>query len=450
MTHAFQSKKIFWPLCLAGVLMLGACSDMWFGDSDDDAPPLPGQRMSILELQRQLSPDESAASLAPFVAPEVWANDFWPQAGGYPHHAMQNLSFSAGDVKKIWSADIGQGSTTGYPLTAQPVVADGRVFTLDSESTLSAFSAADGKSLWQISTLKKDDDDPVISGGVSFAGGKLYVTSGYNEVLAVAPADGKILWRATLSAPSRAAPTILDGRVFVTTLSNGVMAFNAESGQVLWEYAGLGESTGFVGAAAPAADGNIVVPAFTTGDLYALRVENGGAAWSDNLSNALRLGGLSGVSDIRGLPVIDKNLAIAISYGGKIVAVDMASGERVWQRDIGGSETPWVSGNRVFVISSNNEMVALDRDTGAVVWVSQLAQYKDKESKTGNIFWTGPVMAGGRLMAFSSDGRAADINPADGTLIREWSTGESVRTAPVVAGGTLYLLDDDGTLAAYR
>jgi len=444
-----MTKKLSLLLCTLSLLSLTACSDTWFGDNDE-APPLPGQRLSILELQRKLEPETPTDTMTAFVAPEIWANDFWPQAGGYPHHAMQNLSFSTGDVQKIWSADIGEGASTAYPLTAQPVVADGRVFTLDSQSQLSAFSAKDGKSLWRISTLKNENDDPVISGGISFAGGKVYVTSGYNELLAVNPADGKILWRAPLSAPSRAAPTVLDGRVFVTTLSNAMMAFNAESGQVLWEYAALGEATGLVGAAAPAADGNIVVPAFTTGDLFALRVENGSAAWSDNLSNALRLGGLSGVSDIRGLPVIDKNMAIAISYGGKMVALDMSSGERIWQRDIGGSETPFVSGNRVFVLSSNNEVVALERDTGAIVGVSQLARYQDKEAKSGNVFWTGPIMAAGRLIAFSSDGRAAEINPADGTLLKEWRTGESVRIAPVIAGGTLYLLADDGSLNAYR
>jgi outer membrane protein assembly factor BamB len=370
--------------------------------------------------------------------------------GGQTHHAMQNLSFNAGVPEKIWASDIGEGASKSYPLTAQPIVAEGKVFTLDAHSGLSAFDAKTGRALWDIATLKNENDDPVISGGVSYAGGKIYVTSGYNELLAVGAEKGDVLWRVKLSAPSRAAPTVLDGRVFVTTLSNSLMAFTADQGTLLWEYSGLGEATGLVGAASPAADGNMVVPAFTSGEIYGLRVENGEAAWSDSLSNATRLGGITGLSDIRGLPVIDKNMVIAISYGGKMVAIDMASGNRIWARDLGGSETPWISGNRVFVVSSNNQVVALDRDTGAVLWVSQLARFEDKTAKTGAIFWTGPIMAGSRLMVFSSDGRAADINPMDGTLLNEWRTGESVRIAPVMANGTLYLLSDDGTLAAYR
>lgn len=435
---------------LASVLLLSACSSGFFS-GDEEKPPLPGERVSILELQKQLEPDDEALRAQGFIAPSPWANEYWPQAGGYPNHSMQNLAFTDAQPKKIWSVDIGDGSSKSLPLTAQPVVVDGKVFALDTRAKLSAFSAKTGKNIWRTNARKEgEEDDPVISGGLSFSGGVLFVTSGYDEVLAVNPEDGKIYWRAPLGAPSRAAPTILDGRVFVSTLANSVLAFNATDGQLLWEYEGISGEATLLGAASPAANGDIVVPAFSSGEVYALRVENGSVAWSDNLSGVLRLGGLSELSDIRGLPVMDKGLVIAISFGGKMVAIDERTGTRVWQRDIGGSETPWVAGNHVFVISANGELVALGRDNGAISWVSQLARYKNKDTKSGLISWTGPILAGGRLMAFSSDGRVAEANPSDGSLIREWMAGDPVRIAPVIAGGTLYLLSEDGTLTAFR
>ena len=437
------------PLSLASVLLLGACSSGWFSDGPE-APPLPGERVSILELQKQLQPDCEKRAIENFSAPDIWSNEYWPQAGGYPNHSMQNLNFTSDAPQRVWSADIGEGSAS-LPLTAQPVVVGGKVFALDTRSQLSAYNMKNGDRLWSVNVRKvTEDDDPVITGGIAFSGGVLYVTSGYDEALAINPEDGKVFWRAKLNAPSRAAPTILDGRVFVTTLSNSVMTFNAKDGQHLWTYEGIQGQAGLLGAASPAANGDIVVPGFSSGEVYALRVENGSVAWSDNLGGVLRLGGLSGLSDIRGLPVMDKGLVIAISFGGKMAALDERTGARVWARDIGGSETPWVSGSNVFVITSNSEIVALERETGAILWVSQLARYKDKQTKSGHISWTGPVMAGGRLLAFSADGRAAEVNPADGSLIREWRTDRPVRIPPVVAGGTLYLLAEDGSLMAYR
>ena len=436
------------PLTLA-LFSLPACS-LWDAiGSDKTKPPLPGARISVLDLEKSLRPDAAAAA-GTYNFPEAWQNETWPQAGGYPNHAMQNLVLGQAALRKVWTADIGEGSRGSQPLTAQPVVMNGGVFTLDTEADLKAFSVKDGKEIWSVSVRDPNEEDDVISGGVSGSTGILYVTAGFDEVLAVKAEDGKILWRKKLSGPSRAAPTVIGTRVFVTTLNNSLVALNRNDGAVLWEYSGLTQSAGLLGAASPAIAGDFIIPAFSSGEISALRAANGSVAWSDNLSGALRLGGLSGLSDIRGLPVVDNNIVYAISFGGKMAAIDISSGTRVWQKDIGGDKTPWIAGSRLFVISLESQMAALDAATGDIAWVSQLARFKDAENKKDPIFWAGPIMGGDRLLAFSSEGRVAEINPVDGTLVREWETGENIRIAPVIADGTLYLLAENGTLIAYR
>lgn len=427
---------------------LGACSgDTWFGDKEK--PPLTGERKAVLDFERSLRPDPDSGA-ANFVAGETQQNASWPQAGGYPSHAMKDPALSAGALKKIWSVDIGSGSRRNLPLTAQPVIAGESIFTLDTDAHVSAFDIKTGKKRWSANVRAEDEKDPVISGGVAFEGGMVYVTAGYDELVALDAANGAVKWRANLPSPSRAAPTIANGRVFVTTLGNALLALSAADGSVQWEFSGLASSTALIGAASPAASGDLVVPAFSSGELYAIRAGNGSVAWSDNLAGALRLGGITALSDIRGLPVIDGGAVYAISFGGKAAAIDIMTGARLWQKDISGAKTPWVSGNRVFLISAEAQIVALDKQTGAVAWVSQLAKFKNKEKRTGPILWTGPILAGGRLFAFSSDSRAAEINPENGALVRGWDTGEDVRISPIVAGGTLYILSEDGDLVAYR
>ena len=154
---------------------------------DDDEPPLEGERISVLELSEALEPDNAALEADGLVAPASWKNEFWPQAGGYPNHSMQNLDLPGGELKKIWSSDIGAGSTKELPLTAQPILVDGKIFTLDTDSLLSAFDVQSGKKAWSTDVRDPDEDDPVISGGIAYASGVVYVTSGYDEVLAVQP-----------------------------------------------------------------------------------------------------------------------------------------------------------------------------------------------------------------------------------------------------------------------
>ena len=441
-------KKHLLPVLLLSIGVAACGNSSLFGKPE--RPPLKGDRISVLDFEKDLRPENDVTGVSAFSAGDVWQNDSWPQTGGNPDHSMGNLALSQKGLKRVWSSHIGQGSRKNLPLTAQPVIAGKSIFTLDSEAMLSAFSTEDGSKRWSISVAQPDEDDKVISGGISTDGGVVYVTAGYDEVVAVDGQKGDIKWRAKLASPSRAAPTIAAGRVFVTTLSNSILALDVANGAVQWEFAGLGQSTGLIGAASPAATADVVVPAFSSGEIYALRAGNGSVAWSDNLASAVRLGGVGGLSDIRGLPIIDGNTVYAISFGGKAAAIDITSGSRIWQKDISGAKTPWVAGNRLYLISSEGQILSLDKETGAVIWVSQLARFQNKEKREGGIYWTGPIMAGGRLLAFSTDGRVAEVDAAKGTLIREWDSGEDIKISPIVAGGTLYILGDDGDLSAYR
>ncbi len=427
------------------VIMIALSSCSVFSDKNE-IPPLKGERISVLELSQSLEPDDAALQAQGLITPAPWQNAFWPQSGGYPNHAMQNLALNEGELKKLWSADIGDGTTNDLPLTAQPVLVDGVIFTLDTDSNLSAFNAETGKQKWRAGVRDPDEDDPVISGGISYAAGILYVTNGYDELLAVRPHDGAIIWRKQIPEPSRAAPTILNGRLFVTTLDNRLLALNATTGALLWEYSALSESVSLVGAASAAANRDIVIPVFSSGEVSALRVENGSIAWSDNLSGIRKMGGLAGLSDIKALPIIDKGLVIVMSFNGKLVAIDERTGVRVWQREIGGSNTPWVAGNHLFVLTSNSELAALSRDTGAIAWVTTLAKKVDGDP----IFYSGPLMAGGRLMIIDTEGIISEFNPENGDVLRRWDTDKETALPPIVANGVLYVLAEDGSLTAYK
>lgn len=444
------SRSLFSALLLS-TFILPACS--WLGWDDDDKVPLKGERVSVLELQKTLEPTDSALTGEGFVAPTPWQNEYWPQAGGYPNHAMQHPDLNPGALKKIWDTDIGEGSSDELPLTAQPVVFNNIIYTLDTESNVTAFDIKSGKKLWSNSARPKKADEDNISGGLAVSANALYVTNGYDEVIAMNPKQGGIMWRLSLSAPTRAAPTVMGDHVYVLTLDNNLTAVDAMSGKKLWTYEGFSEMSGLVGSASPAADGEIVVAAMSSGEIAALRSLNGSVAWSDTLSPSLQTGGAAALPDISGLPVIDKGMVIAASYGGKIAAIDQRTGTRIWERNIGAAKTPWIAGNMVFFISANDELVALGRDTGTIVWVKPLVNYK-KEDKDGlfrnALLWNGPVLAGNRLIITAPDDEVLEISPIDGALIRHFDAGSHVTVPPIVANRTLYLLGQDGRLSAWQ
>ena len=434
---------------LALALLNGCAEEQIFGKKKK--PHLPGERLSVLQLQKTLEPQAASDDAQGVSIPEPWVNEFWPQAGGYANHAMQNLAFNPRTPELAWKASIGEGAKRKLPLTAQPIVVANVIYAVDRELTLSAFDTQDGKRLWQSELAPTAEHEPVIGGGIAFGGNLLYATNGYNEAMAVSPADGKIVWRVKIPAPSRAAPSFSKGRVFVTTMDNRLLALSAETGETLWDYTGFAETAGLLGGASAAVTDEIVVPAFSSGELYALAVENGSVSWSENLAGSRYAGGLSSIPDITGLPIIDKGLVIAVNFGGRMIAIDERTGQRVWQRDISSDKTPWVAGNHVFVLTLDSELVALSRKDGSILWVSPLRKnVKASDPDSDPTYWTGPVLAGSRLILASNDGNVVEIDPRNGKIMRQWKTDYEFSLPLVVANKALYMLADDGTLLAYR
>ena len=104
-------------------VLAGCGTDEWFGEPE--APPLPGNRISVLVHDTTLSPDRAAQNVEiRLPAPEPNAD--WPQTGGLSHHAMQHLA-AGNDLKLAWSAGIGAGTDADNRLVAPPVIAGGRI-----------------------------------------------------------------------------------------------------------------------------------------------------------------------------------------------------------------------------------------------------------------------------------------------------------------------------------
>ena len=437
------------PRRLAGVLIavlsLAACSD-WLGENK--APPLPGKRISILAQEKVAQP-EITGPVAKIVLPPPEPNDDWPQAGGYSNHAMQHMMVSEA-LERRWTADAGSGSGKRRKLLAQPIIAEGKVFTVDASSMVSAFDAATGERLWHTDLTPDDTSEVYTSGGLAYEDGRIFAATGFAQMVAVDAGSGEVVWRQNVSGPMRGAPTVRGGRVFGVTVDNQTYALAADDGSILWTHSGIAEATGLLAGNSPAVDGNTVVVAYTSGEWVALKVDTGGLLWQDSLITARRTENVGALMDIRGRPAIDRDRVYAIGNGDLMVCIDLRNGRRLWEREIGGVQSPWVAGDYLYVLTNNNEALALEAKTGRIVWVTQMQNWVDPKEKDGRILWAGPVLASDRLIMGSSDGKLVSLSPYTGDMLGWVEIPAGISVAPVVANDTLYFLTDDADLVAYR
>lgn len=432
---------------LGAAVTLGGCSTIegWFLPGQ---PRLPGERDAILAADPLLQPDEGLEA-EPVQLPPPEPRADWPQAGGGPTH-LQGHPAAGERLTIAWSASIGSGSSTRQRLLALPVVADGTVYAMDAYSEVSAFEAATGRRLWRIDARPEEDRDGGIGGGLAVEGSLLVAVNGWGEVLGIEATTGKILWRRRLPAPARGGPAVFQGRAFVATAEGQLTATMIADGAGAWTWRGTGSGTALLGIPAPAVDAASVIGAFPSGELAALRPDNGRVLWVETLAASGGLAPLSEIASVRAAPVIAGGRVVAISAGGLFVTLDQRSGRRVWEREIAGTETPWVAGDWIFVITSNQILAAVLRRDGRVKWVTQLDQFRDPAKLRGPIRWVGPALAGDRLIVASSESRAHAVSPYTGEILGTLRLPGPVSIGMVVAGETLFMVTDNATLVALR
>lgn len=433
-------------IVLASMIALSACGA--FKGGKKKTPTL-GDRVPILASESAAEPDATIAGVQVLLPPAA-VNDAWTQPGGDAAKSMGQLALSA-NPSRIWSASINGGSPRER-LAASPVISDGVLYVIDVDATVHAFKADSGAKIWSQSiTEDRENKSAHFGGGVSFDTGKLFATDGLGDVVALNAADGKILWRAKPGGPLRGAPTLSNGSVYVVSQDNQITALSQDTGNVQWQQVGSLESQGVFGVAAPAAGRGTVVVGFSSGELNAYRYENGRTLWQDTLSRTSVTTSVSSLADIDADPVIDENRVYAVGQGGRMVALELTTGRRVWEQNFAGISTPWLAGEWLFVVTDDARLVCISRGNGKVRWIADLGGFTNMKKRKGRtINWVGPVLAGNRLIVGNSEGRLAFVSPTDGAIVQTMKGFAPITLPPVVANNTLYVLDQKGKITAYR
>ncbi len=435
---------------LAGALVLGAGgadAGMLGKHKAKAKTPTHGERIPILLSESGAEPDPNLATV-PVIIPDPVVNENWGQPGGSASKALGHLALG-GTLTAVWHKVIA-GNTHSERLAAAPVVAAGKLYVIDTHAHIHALDAKSGAEVWSVDFGAKNGKSVVYGGGVSVEDGVVFATNGIGDVGALKASDGSVIWKKRPGGPLRGAPSIGNGNIYVTSQDNQLFALKAADGNIEWTSSASLEVAGVFGAASPAIGQGTVVEGFSSGELNAYRYENGRTLWGDALSRTSMSTSVAALSDIDANPVIDRGRVFAIGAGGRMVSVDLVTGQRIWEINIAGLATPWVAGEWIFAVTDDAKLHCIARSTGKIRWTLLLPHNLKNKADKAQIRWYGPVLAGGRLILTSSDGEIAEVNPGDGSL-RSMGHGSGVASfGPVVADNMLYTLDNAGHLTAWR
>ena len=437
-------KKIIYG-CLIATL-LGGCG--LFGK---DPLEIDGERVSVIREDKNLQPDFLAGQMK-IKLPRAQINNDWSQTGGSSNHQGGHLK-AGGNLDEVWSASFGDGSSKRNVLIAAPVAKNKTLFTIDVKGVVSAFNLDNGDEIWQRRLKAKNREaraSSILGSGVAVYDDKLFAATGFGVLFALDAKSGEIIWEQDLKSPIRIAPTVNDELVIVQTLDNGIYAIKTINGEILWKDKIEAESTTMIGGAAPAYSpkDDLVVAAFSNGQIQAYKASTGTPLWVVWLSSGNMTESLSDITSIKANPIIDDGKVFVVAYNAPLVAIDIRTGVKLWQKEIAAASQPWGAGNFMFVLTNNNDLVAIEKQSGKIVWTT-IIPYAADDERVG-VFTSGPILANDALLVVSSNGKLFSVSPYNGRIMGIAEIEKGVEMSPIMVDETLFLTSKDAEISAYK
>ncbi|HZP85192.1 MAG TPA: outer membrane protein assembly factor BamB [Burkholderiales bacterium] len=315
----------------------------------------------------------------------------------------------------VWRSAAGKAKFYVF----KPAIYGDSVYAAGYDGHLERLNLATGKQIWRVDTKEK------LSGGVGAGGNVVLVGTDKGAVLAY-DLGGKLLWRSQLTSEILSAPRAAEGIVIVRSGDGRIFGLDAASGERKWEYQVNLPPLLLRTSIGVHIVGDLAIVGLPAGKVIALNVANGNLVWDTTIAAPKGDNELERITDIAGTLVVDGDRVCAVAYQGRVACLDATKGTIAWGRDAS-SATPLSADTiTLYLTDASSVVVAYDRETGASVW---------KQDKLLNREVSGPAVVGEFVVVGDMDGYVHVLSSEDGSFAARLRTDGSPIVAQPVAGG---------------
>ncbi|MDF8332556.1 outer membrane protein assembly factor BamB family protein [Novosphingobium cyanobacteriorum] len=255
------------------------------------------------------------------------------------------------------------------------------------------------------------------------------------------------LWTANIAGSSKkqrlaAAPVVGDGHLFVMDTEGEVHAYDANTGKQVWS-AGfrLPDSGSSVFGGGVAYDDGVVYVTTGLGEVAAINAKDGTSKWR-----------VKPAGPDRGAPTIGFGQVFVMTQDNQIVALNSDDGSLLWnesasvaQTGVFGVAAPAAGQGTIVAGYSSGELVAYRYENGRQLWSDALARTSIATSvSTLTDIDADPIIERGRVYALGQGGRMAAYELVTGQRI--WELNLAGISTPAVAGEWIFTLTDEAKL----
>ena len=350
-------------------------------------------------------------------------------------------------LEVLWNQKIGGGSGD-RAIRIRPAITGGRVFAASADGKIKALTENTGRIIWEAEIKDFYTKEEVafgfskgldaIIGGVGAGGDLVVVGTGSGEILALNQSDGSLAWKSRVASEVLSQPQIDDDVVVVQSIDGKVSAYDAIDGSRKWIYTTNIPSLTLRGTATPIISGDVILVGFSNGRVTLLEKETGFSGLDRRVGVAQGGSDLERLVDIDGAMAMENGRLYAVSFQGRIMSIDIATGRTLWSEEASSVSGVGTGFGNVYLASSDSQISAYNADNGREVWRVDALLHRDI---------TAPVAIGSYLAFTDLEGYLHLVAQSDGRFVgRRKIDGSGVSSGVVAEGGRLYVMGNKGSL----
>lgn len=337
-------------------------------------------------------------------------------------------------LKSRWSRGVGDGQGEGL-YKINPILAGDSIYVASAEGRVASVDPESGRLRW------KTDLDLALSGGVGHYGDSIFVGASEGLVMRLSAESGAEIWRAMVSGEVLSAPQG-DGRyVIAQTYDGKLMGFDYETGETRWTYTSDVPVLTLRGTGTPMILGDNAIAGFADGKVVAVNLRSGNVAWEARVAIPQGRSEIERIVDIDGSMALQGSELYVASYQGRLAAIDTRSGRRLWQRNVSSVSGVGVGFGNVYVADDDGTVSAFLRNGQGVRWQNIELGFRELSRPT-------PVNSYVAVVDF--EGYLHLLSQVDGEIVGRTKVDSSGARADMIArGNRLFVYANDGALKAY-
>ena len=340
----------------------------------------------------------------------------------------------ASELIKVWKKSIPGGGDGGYALL-QPAFYKDSIIVASLKGIVSSFHKNTGKRLWK-KNLKKQ-----VFSGVAVTGDIVVVSLDGGELISLNASNGEIIWRKQTGRNFSSIPALGTGSILARSADGNLASFSLNNGDEIWKQEIQKTALGIHGDATPLVVNNVVISGLSGGVLATFNLKSGEVFWAVPLKKLEGEDELELVSDSDTTPVLFRDWVIASAFGGKLTAVRLQTGQKLWDAEVSTRFPGILYSDYLLVTETFGSVVLVDAINGDVVW---------RQSAFRGRGVTPPMVMPNRAIIGDSSGRLHLLNIVTGELIQSKRIFKHPIRVMLSDQEKLYVMTSQGKLAAYR